>query len=205
VPASVKNQDVVSVRDRSKVKNDTWPAQIDGIWEARGAKTHIPVSGLHRTWEHDPSQVYNLFVKALYLTMFLLLGGCSPNRTPEKGYLISRYTQISDKNEPEFTILWKNLRHENLRITAACQPSVGINARPCGQLKRSVGTVIPDAKMFSVFSNTDKSDLGYVETLSGRPELLVYNPNGLFDGKGHFNHCNGDCEFLGISNIETVK
>ena len=137
--------------------------------------------------------------------MCLLLGACSSSRTPEKGYLILRYTQISNKTEPEFTILWKNSRHENLRITAVCQSSVNNSARSCDQLKRAIGTIIPDAKMFSAFSNADKSDLGYVEPLGDKPDLLVYNPNGLFDAKGHFIRCNDDCEFVGISNIEIVK
>jgi hypothetical protein len=131
--------------------------------------------------------------------------GCSSNRTPEKGYLISRYTRISDKTEPEFIILSKNSQHENLRITAVCQPSLGNNARSCDQLKLALGTVISDAKMFSVFSNADKSDVGYIGTTDGKPDLLVYNPNGLFDAKGQFSHCNDDCEFLGIINVEMLK
>src|ERR1022692_975771 len=77
--------------------------------------------------------------------MCLLLGGCSSNRTPEMGYLISRYTQISDETEPEFTILRKNSRHENLRITAVCQPSIGNNARSCDQLKRAIGCAVKGA------------------------------------------------------------
>lgn len=136
---------------------------------------------------------------------FLLICGCGTNQVPEKGYRISTYTRVSEKTEPEFTILYKNPRHENLRITAVCQPSFGNEDGSCYQLKRAVGTVIPEAKMFSAFSNADKRDLDYVEIPGDKPDLLVYNPNGLFDSKGHFIRCNKDCEFLGISRAELMK
>lgn len=59
--------------------------------------------------------------------------------------------------------------------------------------------------MFFASSNGDKRDLGYVEIPSDKADLLIYNPKALFDSKGHFSHCDRDCEFLGIDKAELLR
>ncbi len=143
-------------------------------------------------------------MKALFLAVCFLLG-CAPDQVPEKGYRISNYVQASEKSEPEFTILYKNSQGETLRITAVCQDTFGDYDRFCSQLRRNVGSVIPESNMDTVFTNADKRDLGYVEVVGEEHDLLAYNPTGLFNSKGSFNHCNKDCAFLAITKVQTVK
>jgi hypothetical protein len=117
------------------------------------------------------------------------------SQTAETGYRIVRYTQPVNEIQPEFTITQKDLT-----ITARCKndPYPGAKHVGCDQLKKAVGTVVPETNMGYVVLTPEL--LATVPRPVDQHRELYYNPHG-----GSSTPCEGDCEELMVTKVQSPK
>jgi hypothetical protein len=117
-------------------------------------------------------------MRLVLLPLIAGLVGCShgPN-----GYKIVSYSQPANEPQPEFVI-----SHKNVQITAKCDNYNGSHVG-CDQLKKLVGSTLPETKMRYTFS--------------GDSDVLVYSPDERTKDCGQY----GPCEFLRINKVQIHK